>query len=203
MNARRSSSALIAGILVAAGFLLSPPAPAHAASWCSGTTFRDFDTDDHADLVVARTLPATQAGVVDVVLSGGGTQTISAASLGFASAPGYAFGASIHIGTIDTTDNCPDLVIGSPGAAGGGAVYLVRGNGDGVAGTATRVACVHPVPEPAQPVLEIDRYPYQSHQEAILGDGEGTMRAVIGHRFLDIDLRLGKVRHPALASHVS
>lgn len=140
MNARRSSSALIAGILVAAGFLISPPAPAHAASWCSGTTFQDFDNDDHADLVVARTLPATQAGVVDVVLSGGGTQTISATSLGFASAAGDAFGASIHIGTIDTTDNCPDLVIGSPGAAGGGAVYLVRGNGDGVAGTATRVA---------------------------------------------------------------
>lgn len=139
MNARQIVSALLTAALAAVGSLLLPPVPAQAAGWCGGTTFQDFDEDDHADRVIARTMPGTQAGVVDIVMSGGSTQTISASSLGFTSAANDRFGASVHIGTLDTTDNCPDLVIGAPGTSGGGAVYLVRGNGSGVDTTATRI----------------------------------------------------------------
>lgn len=38
----------------------------------------------------------------------------------------------MHIASVDGLDHCPDLAIGAPGSAGGGAVYLVRGNGAGV-----------------------------------------------------------------------
>lgn len=140
MNARRIASALTTGVVVAASFLLTPLSPAQAAAWCSGTTFQDFDEDDHADIVAARTLPGSQAGVVDIVMSGGTTQTISATSLGHVSAANDQFGASVHTVTLDATDNCPDLVIGAPGTVGGGAVYIVRGNGSGVADSATRIS---------------------------------------------------------------
>lgn len=137
MNVRSVSRAVAGGLLVAAGVAFGP-APALAAS-CSGTTAQDFDDDGHADLVVARTRPQTREGVVDLVMSGGATQTVSAAGLGFTSAAGDQFGAAVQIATLDATDNCPDLVIGAPGSGAGGAVYLVRGTGSGVATDATRL----------------------------------------------------------------
>lgn len=131
MNVRRSGCAAVSVVLIAAGLLLSPPTIAHAAT-CSGMTYQDFDNDGHADLVVARTQPATQAGVVDIIMSGGTTQTISASVLGYASAANDQFGADITVANFDGLDECPDLVIGAPGTPGGGAVYLARGNSHGV-----------------------------------------------------------------------
>ncbi len=134
----RATRVVMAGILIAAGSLVGPT-PARAAT-CTAATSQDFDDDGHADLVVARTLPADRAGVVEIRMSGGTTQTISAATLGFASAANDQFGAAVQIATIDESDNCPDLVIGAPGSAGGGAAYLVRGTGTGVQTTAVRLA---------------------------------------------------------------
>lgn len=138
MNVRRATHAVIAGVLIAAGSLIFST-PAHAAT-CAAATTQDFDDDGHADLVVARTLPTNRAGVVEIRMSGGTTQTISAATLGFSSATNDQFGAAVSIATIDESDNCPDLVIGAPGTSGGGAVYLVRGTGSGVATSAVRLA---------------------------------------------------------------
>jgi len=136
MNIRPIASALIAGVLIAAGSLYATPA---LAATCSAETTQDFDDDGHADLVVARTLPTNRAGVIDIRMTGGTTQTISAATLGFNSAANDQFGASVQIATIDESDNCPDLVIGAPGTTGGGAVYLVRGTGSGVETSAIRL----------------------------------------------------------------
>jgi hypothetical protein len=138
MNVRRPSCAVVSVILIAAGFLLSPPTTAYAAT-CSGATYQDFDDDGHADIVVARTLPATQVGVVDIVMSGGTTQTISATSIGYASSVNDQFGADITVSNMDGLDECPDLAIGAPGTPGGGAIYLVRGNAHGVGGTPARI----------------------------------------------------------------
>lgn len=124
-------------VIVAAGSV-PPTTPAGAAS-CSATTTQDFDDDGRADLVVARTMPASRFGVVEIRMSGGTTQTVSAASLGFTSTSGDQFGADVHITSIDEADNCPDLVIGAPGTSGGGAAYLVRGTGGGVETTAVRL----------------------------------------------------------------
>lgn len=122
-------TALVAAGLVAAG----SPTPAHAYA-CSGTLYGDFDNDDAVDLVVARTLPTTKAGQIDIRLSGGGTQTFGAASLGFQTQANDKFGAAITIINLRDGDNCPDLVIGSPGFHNGdGAAYVVHGNGHGVA----------------------------------------------------------------------
>lgn len=137
MNVRRVIRAVIAGVLTAAG-PLAFAAPARAAT-CTAATTQDFDDDGRADLVVARTLPTSRAGVVEIRMSSGTTQTVSAATLGFDSAANDQFGAAVHIGAIDGSDNCPDLVIGAPGTAGGGAVYLVRGTGSGVATSAVRL----------------------------------------------------------------
>ncbi|MBK8448275.1 MAG: hypothetical protein IPL41_16745 [Micropruina sp.] len=134
MFVRRASRAFIAGVLIAASFFLAPP-PTASAAWCSGTTYQDFDDDDRADLVVARTMPTGTHGVVDIRMSSGTTQTISADDLGYTSAANDQFGASVDISNIDELDNCPDLLIGAPGSAGGGAVYLVRGNGNGIDAT--------------------------------------------------------------------
>ena len=137
MNFRHATRAVIAGILIAAGSLVSGT-PAQAAT-CSAATTQDFDDDGHADLVVARTLPTNRAGVIDIRMTGGTTQTISAKTLGFSSAANDQFGASVQIATIDESDDCSDLVIGAPGTAGGGAVYLVRGTGSGVDTSAIRL----------------------------------------------------------------
>lgn len=119
--------------LVAGGWVVaSPTGPAHAAT-CSGGIYGDFDNDDAVDVVVARTAPATKAGQIDIRLSGGGSQTIGAASLGFSTQPNDKFGAAITIINLNDGDNCPDLVVGSPGFHGGdGAAYVVHGNGNGV-----------------------------------------------------------------------
>lgn len=138
MDVRRTVRAVLAGALTAAGLVVLPGAPAAAAS-CSGATPQDFDDDGRADVVVARSLPAGRPGAVDVVMTGGTRQTVDAASLGFATAAGDRFGAAVQIAGIDTEDNCPDLVIGAPGTGAGGAVYLVRGTGTGVATSAVRV----------------------------------------------------------------
>lgn len=144
MNVARACSTGLALFVIAAGLTFAQPAAAHATATCSGATGQDFDDDGHPDLVVARTLPGTTAGVVDIRMSGGRTQTISAASLGFPTAVGDQFGAAVHVAGFDELDNCPDLVIGAPGTPGGGAVYLVRGNGAGVDTSATRVASPAP-----------------------------------------------------------
>jgi hypothetical protein len=140
---RRLAAVTASGVLAAAGFVLAPATPALAAT-CSGTVAQDFDDDGRADLVAARTLPAGQAGVVDIIMTGGTIQTISASDLGSASAADDQFGASVHIASFDRLDNCPDLAIGAPGSAGGGAVYLVRGNGAGV-----DTASAHRIASPA------------------------------------------------------
>lgn len=129
------------GLVVLVAGLLGP-VPAARAATCTAATSQDFDDDGHADLVVARTDPPNLAGVVELRMSGGTTQTISAAGLGFplpAGSFGDAFGTSVHIASIDEEDNCPDLVIGAPDTPGGGAVYLVRGNGRGVSTSAVRI----------------------------------------------------------------
>lgn len=138
MTTRRRCTALLLGLAAIAGFWLVPAPAAPAATSCSGVLPQDFDDDGRADVVVARTLPETSAGVVDIVMTGGTTQQVSADSLGYTSAAGDRFGASVHIGHLDTRDNCPDLAIGAPGT-GGGAVYVVRGTGAGVAGSAVRL----------------------------------------------------------------
>lgn len=138
MQLRHALRILIAATLVVAG-LVGSPTRAQAAS-CTAATTQDFDDDGHGDLVVARTLPTNRAGVVEIRMTGGTTQTVSAASLGFTSTADDQFGASVKIASIDESDNCPDLVIGAPGTPGGGAVYLVRGTGTGVATSAVRVA---------------------------------------------------------------
>lgn len=144
MNVRRPSCAVVSFILISAGFLLSPPTTAQAAPICSGATYQDFDNDGRGDLVVARTLPTTQAGVVDIIMSGGTTQTISAASIGYTSSVNDQFGADITIANMDGLDECPDLAIGAPGTPGGGAIYLVRGNSHGVGGTPARILSPSP-----------------------------------------------------------
>ena len=126
MKVARASSPAVALFVIAAGLTLGEPSPARAAASCSAAVAQDFDDDRRADLVVARTLPSSRAGVVDLVMSGGRTQTIDAAALGFTSTANDQFGAAVQIASIDELDNCPDLIIGAPG---GGAVYVVRGNG--------------------------------------------------------------------------
>jgi hypothetical protein len=140
------STALVVGVLTAVGCPVPPAAaatPAASPYYCSGSVEQDFDDDGHADLVVRRSAPATLPGVVDIVMSGGTTQVVSAASLGFPAVAGDRFGAAVTIVNLDTEDNCPDLVVGAPGV-GDGVVYLVRGNGSGVAAAGERVAA--PVP---------------------------------------------------------
>ncbi len=142
MRIRILSRAAMSVVLVAAGSLVA--ATSAQAAGCTAKTTQDFDDDGHADLVVARTLPTSRAGVVDIRMSGGSTQTISATSVGGQSAANDQFGAAVHIAPIDESDNCPDLVIGAPGSPGGGAVYVVRGTGSGVAATAARIAAPSP-----------------------------------------------------------
>lgn len=109
-----------------------------------GVDIGNVDSDGIADLVVgAPTLAVggvADAGAVDVHLSSGSEQRITAAGLGLTGAAqaDARFGAAISVADVNN-DGCSDLAVGAPGAGGSGRVYVLHGSPSGIGGAVTTI----------------------------------------------------------------
>ncbi len=110
----------------------------------NGVDVGNLDSDGIADLVVgAPTLAvggARDAGGVDVHLSSGSEQRITAAGLGLTEGTqaDARFGAAISVADVDD-DGCSDLAVGAPGAGGSGRVYMLHGSPSGIGTAVTTI----------------------------------------------------------------
>lgn len=94
------------------------------------TPIGDLDADGVPEVVVGMpTYPG--GGAVDVRYTGGGGTVVTAATLGvWTRSTADRFGTAVVVTELNG-DRCADLVIGSPGHAGTGAVVIAHGNPQG------------------------------------------------------------------------
>ncbi|MBK8459964.1 MAG: VCBS repeat-containing protein [Micropruina sp.] len=106
--------------------------PAHAA----GTAIHDIDGDGVADLAIGRPGFDNDAGAVELVLSRGTQQLLTASDLGGTSEAGALFGLSVLVRDFDS-DGFADIAIGAPHDVSSdhngyaGQVFVVHGSATG------------------------------------------------------------------------
>lgn len=143
MSARILGRLIVVAALTGLGLVvpLVPVTPAVAGGGgCDAlnTVIGDIDSDGIAD-VVAGAPRYGDYGAVSIHLSRGGSQVVTASSLGYgASAANDFFGDAIAVADLNA-DGCDDLVIGAPGRGSeSGAVYIGYGSTSGITSAGAR-----------------------------------------------------------------
>jgi hypothetical protein len=125
--------ALGAAAAVAAASVLVAPSASAAPACNGGQSYRgDVDGDDVPDTVVGVPNHASSKGAVDLHLADGTSKLIDSSAAGVTPRAGDQFGRSVALGDLDA-DGCDDLVVGAPGAPGGGYAAVILGGPTGIA----------------------------------------------------------------------
>lgn len=121
--------------VVACGLLAAPGLVLPASAGVRAAAFQPCEGFEQVSLLGSprRTVAGlAQAGSAYARFSWAGSAEITGSSLGLADAAGARFANSTAVANLNSADQCPDAVIGVPGADGGrGRVVLVAGSAEG------------------------------------------------------------------------